>query len=76
MAMFRLHQRMSRHREDKIEGAPASSYEGSMASLMHCAISKLGSAPSVSVVLSNDASGAIAYSESTRVINSATLLAW
>ena len=43
---------------------------------MHCAISELGSVPSASAVPWNDASGAIAYSESTRIINGATLLAW
>ena len=53
-----------------------SSREGSIASLMRCAISELGSAPSVSVVPSNDALSTIAYSGSARIINIATLLVW
>jgi len=39
-------------------------------------ISELGSVPSASIVPSNDASGAIAYNGSARVINRATLLVW
>ena len=60
----------------KSRAALASSYKGSIASLMRCATSELESAPSASVVPSNDALGAIAYSGSTHVINSATLVAW
>ena len=53
-----------------------SSCGGSITSLMCCATSEGESAPSVSAVLSNDASGAITYSGITRIINEAALLTW
>ena len=56
--------------------APVSPREGSIASLMHYAISELGSASSASVVPLSDVPGAIRCSGSACAINGATLLVW
>jgi len=54
----------------------ASSFEGSIASLMCYATSKGERAPLVSVVPSSDAPGAIMCMGSARLISGATLLVW